>query len=173
MFFFFEPDFASSSGTCPRLFYSQRPLVTASSWPFPSHHSCLLEGTLCCLTLFPSPSWLKSLCLSVADRLRQRERHPENVKERPHSWAPPPRAGVIKASVEFQNLLFSQTPGSMPVVMDAEHTLKKHCPRGSPRLEYSPGRRITNFQAHSRIQAIGCVLLRPFAAAEGPSASFS
>ena len=43
---FFEPDFASSSGTCPRLFYSQRPLVTASSWPFPSHHSCLLEGPL-------------------------------------------------------------------------------------------------------------------------------
>lgn len=80
--FFFGAQLCSSSGTGLRLFYSKRPLVTASSWPFPGHHSCLLEGTLCCPILFPRLSWLKSLCrFSVADRLRERERDPENVKE--------------------------------------------------------------------------------------------
>lgn len=47
-------------------------LVTCPSWPFPSHHSSCLGGTLLCPILFPShlmahlphQSWLQSLCPS-------------------------------------------------------------------------------------------------------------
>lgn len=88
--FFLNPDFAFSSGISPELFQSQRPLVTASSWPFPSHHSCLLKEVLCCLIWFPSLGWLKSRCPAAAGRLRGRERHP-GVLKKVNACAPPLR----------------------------------------------------------------------------------